>query len=113
LNSTSAPPSFTGSAAGYGPQLDGAGSAAFWQDFDWTTDSVLTTLGLTHVKNQPQYHIELVRSTVGEDSDGSVDLVGGMSNTSAVYRITSRADGGSGDAVVILQSTYRSNRASE
>jgi len=101
-------PSFSGAVAGYGPPLAQPGSVSFWTTvFDWTNNSIRTALGLTNLANEPQFYIERVLAT---DNTSGVDMVS-QQNLAApyIYRITSRAVGGSMDSVAILQSTYKPN----
>lgn len=100
-----------------------ASEAAFWQQWNWTANSIAYTFSLTGIdpSNPPRYVVE-------ELPKGSVISGGGSSASSGVeaedwrgndggggggevdysqYRITARATGSSVDAVVLLQSTFR------
>lgn len=102
-------PSFGGGTAGYGQPVAKPGNASFWDStFNWGANALRPALGLLHVKTQPQYFVEEVAIAPGNETGSAVDFESAYrSGTGTIYRITSRAEGGSADAVVILQSTYK------
>jgi len=102
----SALPSFSGAVAGYGPPQTQPGSLSFWTTvFDWPNNSVRTALGLTNVAHEPQFYIERVLAT--DDTSGVDKVSQDNLSTPYIYRVTSRAEGGSVDSVTFLQSTYK------
>ena len=103
-------PAFDGTNAGMVQAIDGSTSTGFWDTYGWDTGSVRTTLGVEYVASQPQYAIEEVTSvaTISGADGGAVDFASTLKTEDTVfYRVTSRAEGGTADAVVILQSTYK------
>ncbi|MBN8430342.1 hypothetical protein JF535_05675 [Microbulbifer salipaludis] len=103
-------PLFDGSIVGLVPSIDGSSGTGFWETYGWESGSVRTALGLQLVASQPQYVIEEVTSTITVNAadGGAVDFASTLKTEDTVYyRVTSRAEGGSADAVVILQSTYK------
>lgn len=120
------PPDFTNSYGLYEmmDREDANGNAmteqAFWRAWGWVNeDSVAFTGDLDNVTVQPRYVIEELASAlsedVGSDTTGTtssqvsaVDLQSGefFSNTKD-YRVTAAGWGASGDASVILQTTFR------
>ena len=101
LQNASLPP-FTG-ASGLLTMQDGAGQASFWSDDAWWVANGRTANGMEGVSRAPLYVIEEL--PVVEDTAGSVRFppAPGME----FYRITAQAQGGSADAITILQTTYR------
>lgn len=103
-------PAFNNSVTGYYAAIDGSTSTGYWDTFGWDAGSVRTDIGLTNVASQPQYVIEeVVSATPTNAADGSaIDFASALKTEDTVfYRVTSRAEGGTADAVVILQSTYK------
>ncbi|TLM74827.1 pilus assembly protein PilX [Microbulbifer harenosus] len=103
-------PAFNGTPAGYVQAITGSTSTGFWDRYAWDTGSVRTAMGIQLVSSQPQYVIEeVVSTTTANAADGSaVDFASTLKTEDTVfYRVTSRAEGGTADAVVILQSTYK------
>lgn len=102
-------PNFSGATKGYGQPVTAPGNASFWdKTFDWGNQALQTALNITYVKSQPQYYVEQVMYTAGNDPGAGIDLESSLRmETGTVYRVTSRAEGGSADTVVILQSTYK------
>ena len=95
-------PPFTG-ANGLLTMQDDGGQASFWSNDAWWVANGRTALGMGYVVRDPLYVIEeLPRVPEGGGSErfGPLPDVG-------FYRITAQAQGGSADAVTILQSTYR------
>jgi type IV pilus assembly protein PilX len=75
-----------------------------WDNINWdnNNDAVVYGGAMAKVKNPPKYIIENMGS---RDANGDGDVVdGGIDQR--VYRVTSRAVGGTADAVVMLQSIY-------
>jgi type IV pilus assembly protein PilX len=94
-------PPFTG-AGGLLTMQDEAGQASFWRAYDWVANG-RTATGMTGVARAPLYVIEelpALPDAGGSERFGALPDVG-------FYRITAQAQGGSADAVTILQSTYR------
>lgn len=103
-------PAFDNSVTGYVPAIAGSATTGFWDSYGWDAGSVRTALGIKMVAEQPQYVIEeVVSTTTINAADGSgIDFTSAMKTEDTVYyRVTSRAEGGTADAVVILQSTYK------
>ena len=103
-------PAFDGTTVGLVQAMDGSASTGFWDTYGWGAGSVRTDLGVQLVASQPQYVIEEVTSTATINAaDGSaIDFSSSLKTEDTVYyRVTSRAEGGTADAVVILQSTYK------
>lgn len=94
-------PPFTGSGGLLQRQTD-AGLASFWTTFGWEANSQLAT-ERQDTAGRPRYVIEELPAVPGEGDSvafGALPEVG-------FYRITARGIGGTTDAIVILQSTYR------
>ncbi|MBB5210913.1 pilus assembly PilX family protein [Microbulbifer hydrolyticus] len=103
-------PAFDGTSTGLVQAIDGSTSTGFWDTYGWDASSVRTTLGVEYVASQPQYVIEEVSTTaiINSADGGAVDFASSLKMDDTVfYRVTSRAEGGTADAVVILQSTYK------
>lgn len=83
-----------------------SGDPAFWETYPWATNSISysTSAVYSQLSVVPRYVIEEV-PTVFETPGESVKFSSLREIKS--YRVTARATGGSTDAVVILQSTYR------
>jgi type IV pilus assembly protein PilX len=97
-------PAFTG-ANGLLTMQDGAGQAAFWSNDAWwvANGRPAPSLAGDDVARAPLYVIEELPAI--EDEGGS--LVFGALPDIGFYRVTAQAQGGTADAVTILQSTYR------
>ncbi len=98
-----------GNAAGFQESLDQS-STAFWQDFDnnWSALAAAYPEDIDHVRERPSYLVEEVRFYSSGVDGNPVDLASMLNRGMEVrYRITSRSTGGSTDANVILQSSYR------
>ncbi|WP_082859231.1 PilX N-terminal domain-containing pilus assembly protein [Microbulbifer sp. Q7] len=103
-------PAFDGTTLGLVEAIDGSTSTGFWDTYGWDAGSVRTSLGVQLVASQPQYVIEEVTSvaTISGTDGGAIDFASSLKTEDTIfYRVTSRAEGGSPDAVVILQSTYK------
>jgi len=83
-----------------------SGDPAFWDAYPWVSNSrsYSTTSVYSQLSVAPRYVIEEV-PTVFETPGESMKFTSLREIKS--YRVTARATGGSTDAVVILQSTYR------
>ena len=95
-------PPFTG-ANGLLTMQDGAGQASFWGNDTWWLANGRTATGMAHVNRAPLYVIEELPAV--ENPGGS--LVFGELPDIGFYRITAQGQGGSADAITILQTTYR------
>ncbi len=95
-------PPFTG-ANGLLTMQDGAGQAAFWGSDTWWVANGRAATGMAHVNRAPLYVIEELPAV--ENPGGS--LVFGELPDIGFYRITAQGQGGSADAITILQTTYR------
>ncbi len=95
-------PPFTGSN-GLLTMQDGAGQASFWGNDAWWVANGRTATGMAHVNRAPLYVVEElppVPQSGGSERFGALPDIG-------FYRITAQGQGGSADAITILQSTYR------
>lgn len=85
-------------------------STAFWQDFDANWKALATTYSedIQHVSERPRYLVEEIRY-YSSGLDGSANDFASLmkAGMDVRYRVTSRSVGGSTDAQVIIQSTYR------
>jgi len=77
------------------------GSAAV---FNWGAAPAVTAQLNFDVAN-PQYVIELLPALPAATTGNSAKF--GEDTLSRVYRVTSRAGGGTGDSVIVLQSTFK------
>ncbi|WP_428819017.1 pilus assembly PilX family protein [Microbulbifer sp. MCCC 1A16149] len=103
-------PAFDNTVTGYYAAIDGSTSTGYWDAYNWDAGSVRTDIGVKKVASQPQFVIEEVISTTTINAaDGSaVDFASSLDTEDTVfYRVTGRAEGGTADAIVILQSTYK------
>ncbi|OOG24912.1 hypothetical protein B1C78_07505 [Thioalkalivibrio denitrificans] len=90
------------------PPVPGGGRAATWNGYNWNqsavqTHTLPTTAGFT-VAAQPRYVIE--QFPPSPDPAGTLAADGPMPEVE-MFRVTARAVGGSAEAVVILQTTFR------
>ncbi|WP_237060501.1 pilus assembly PilX family protein [Microbulbifer sediminum] len=103
-------PAFDGTQVGYVQDIDGSKRTGFWNSYNWQAGSVLTNMGLDRVAAQPRFVIEEVSSTVvnaGADGSG-IDFASSLKSEDVIYyRVTSRGVGGTQNAVVIVQSTFK------
>lgn len=83
-----------------------SGDPAFWESYPWDSNArtYSSTATFTELSAAPRYVIEEV-PTVFSAPGESVKFTALKELKS--YRVTARAQGGTTDAVVILQSTYR------
>jgi len=76
-----------------------------WVNFDWTTATAYAS-ALDQIVAQPRYVIENVGWVTASGGENlAVGASGGIG--SEFYQITARGLGGTADAVVILQTTYK------
>ncbi|HRY14606.1 MAG TPA: PilX N-terminal domain-containing pilus assembly protein [Candidatus Competibacteraceae bacterium] len=96
-------PTFDGSTAGLiQPMVPTTEIGTFWMGYNWTQSQTYSDT-LDEVSAQPSYVIEeLPRVAI---SGGSVKF--GPLPEAGLYRVTARGLGGTTDAIVILQTTYR------
>lgn len=105
-------PEFNG-ANGLWPDLQKPGAPRtpprLWSDADWNANSVAAGYGLENVSAQPRYVVERVITPINPSNEGSgIDLVSLQKlEEGEFFRITSRAQGGNPNTVVVLQSTYK------
>ena len=101
LESATIPP-FTG-ANGLLTMQDDAGQASFWSNDAWWVANGRTAAGLGYVVRDPLYVIEeLPRVPEG----GGSERFGPLPDN-GFYRITAQGQGGTAEAITILQTTYR------
>ncbi|UHQ54550.1 pilus assembly PilX family protein [Microbulbifer sp. YPW16] len=102
-------PSFDGGVAGYYVEIDGSRNTGYWNTHDWDVDAVETDLELDRVAAPPRYVIEEITATAATGTDGgAIDFQSTLNQEEIVYyRVTSRGVGGTANAVVIIQSTFK------
>jgi type IV pilus assembly protein PilX len=100
--SQAALPQFDNTGGLLAPRLN-AGMTATWDAHDWTGNSRLYSGTLADVAEQPRYVIEELPPV---QSSGDTARFGALPEI-GVYRVTARGVGGTPDAVVILQTTFR------
>lgn len=93
-------PAFDGTASLYPVAVPG--STPRWKTIDWTAAGISYGGAIAGVSVQPRYIVEEVAALL--DDDLALD---GPAAVSTYYRVTSRALGGDGSTVVVLQTTYR------
>ncbi|MDO3384881.1 PilX N-terminal domain-containing pilus assembly protein [Gilvimarinus sp. SDUM040013] len=85
-------------------------STAFWEDFDthWKAQTAAYSEDIPSVSEKPRYLVEEI-SFYGSGLDGNANDFASLmkAGMDIRYRVTSRSVGGSTDAQVIVQSTYR------
>lgn len=88
-----------------GPDAD-TDSVSWWAERDatWWNTNADAAAGLQQVAQQPQYVIE--EYFVSTDGQSLAQGTGEQIATRILHRVTSRGVGSSGDAEVLLQSTY-------
>lgn len=101
-------PAFDGTG-GYHVEIDGSRNDGYWNTHDWENESELTNLSIERVAGQPRFVVEEISSTAALSSDGgAVDFQSTLNQEEIVYyRVTSRGVGGTENAVVIIQSTFK------
>lgn len=98
-------PAFDNTSGNFQPADPAAGETPRWESVDWSNaGSVHTYSGkeISGIASDPAYIVEEMPATASGSS-----LASDTPGVHEVYRITARAVGGSSDAVVILQSTYK------
>lgn len=96
-------PPFDGSVPGLIGQLASPGSAAYWSKYDWTNHSRQSGTTLAGLKEQPRYVIEALATPPAAAASRKF----GPLPEPDLFRVTARSTGGSGTALVILQSTVQ------
>lgn len=81
-----------------------SGDPSYWNSFAWGSNSRAYSGSLQGISAAPRYVIEEVPTSYA--TPGESVKFGSLKEIKS-YRVTSKATGGSADAVVILQSTYR------
>lgn len=85
-------------------------STDFWLDFDgnWKGLAASYSTDIANVKEKPSFYVEEIKFYSSGLDGSSVDMASLLAKGMETrYRVTSRSTGGSTDANVILQSTYR------
>ena len=91
-------------ASGSGHYLPSTTNISRWNLVDWTDNTEYANSGtLSGVAADPQYIIEELPAV--KESGGSLEV--GVAGEVRYYRVTSRGVGGTDNAVVMLQSTYK------
>lgn len=80
------------------------GDPAFWDAYPWATNSRAYSTTFSELTAAPRYVVEEVPMVVAPIGES---MKFGILKEIKSYRVTARASGGTTDAVVILQSTYR------
>jgi type IV pilus assembly protein PilX len=111
LNGATLPTFSTGTTStGYVKDLPGSRRTGFWEStYDWNAGSAATNMGL-NVPDQPRFVIEEVTNTVinAGAEGGAIDFASSLKSEDIIYyRVTSRGFGGTSNAVVIVQSTFK------
>lgn len=102
LDNTAVPGPFNDSDGLYTPAPDG--DLPRWQQVDWSRDAAVREYSISGVAENPRYIIEKVPGI----PFGNRELAGDEPiPAGAIYRITARSTGMSGDAVAMVQSTFR------
>lgn len=100
--STEVPGPFDGTEGLYPPA--GAANDPIWEQIDWTDNNAVRTVTVQGVSENPRYIIERLSGI----SFGGVHLAGDEPlPAGAVYRVTALGTGMTGEASVMIQSTYR------
>lgn len=81
-----------------------SGNPVFWDSYPWATNARAYATQFSELNAAPRYVIQEVVTMVAPIGES---MKFGALKEIKSYRITSRAVGGTTDAVVILQSTYR------
>ncbi|CAD7856895.1 MAG: Type IV fimbrial biogenesis protein PilX [Olavius algarvensis Gamma 1 endosymbiont] len=95
-------PRFDGSVPGLIDRRAGPGSTAYWSGYDWVHASRPAGAALPGLAGQPRYVIERLSADPAAGEGQASD----PPRTPGFFRVTARATGSSGTAVVILQSTF-------
>jgi len=96
-------PPFDGSVPELIGQLAGPGSAAYWSKYDWANNSRQAGTTQAGLDEPPRYVIEALAAPLAADESRKF----GPLPEPDLFRVTSRSTGGSGTALVILQSTVQ------
>lgn len=81
---------------------------AYWTEYDWATKSKAYSVDVAYTAEKPSFVLERIETLEPGLSGGAIDWTSVLETEAEIsYRVTSRAVGGTTDAVVILQSTYR------
>lgn len=80
------------------------GNPAFWDSYPWSTNARTYATQFSELSAAPLYVIEEIKTMVAPVGES---MKFGALKEIKSYRVTARAQGGTTDAVVILQSTYR------
>ncbi|WP_422411178.1 MULTISPECIES: pilus assembly PilX family protein [unclassified Endozoicomonas] len=99
-----------------GAEITDAGTCENGSDRPWEDESVwsssskhrMTVINLEGISAQAKYIVEF-RCYLPKESDGPVPDPGSFTDWAQFYRITVLATGGSTDARVMLQTTYKKN----
>jgi type IV pilus assembly protein PilX len=103
-------PAFGSTNAGYILALTNASKVATWEAYTWTdANSVQIATTMTGTKSRPRYVVEKVTAPAAGSNGSAVDFesIQKQALTETIYRITSKGTGSTGDANVILQSTFK------
>jgi type IV pilus assembly protein PilX len=97
-------PNFNGTdKAGFIQPVDEPGKAETWNTYTWATSNSQGYSGLTGLYADPRYVIEELPAVLSPDESASFGAVPEASH----YRVTAKAWGGTADAIVFLQTTYK------
>ncbi|MDQ2078122.1 PilX N-terminal domain-containing pilus assembly protein [Marinimicrobium sp. ABcell2] len=102
-------PQFNGSTAGLIEAIPSSVRTGYWDNYNWATQSVQSTLDIERVSQPPRYVIEEVTYSVMAGVDGgAIDFENSLNTEDAVlYRITSIGYGATQESTVILQTTFK------
>ncbi|MDN3639511.1 pilus assembly protein [Simiduia curdlanivorans] len=101
-------PAFDGSTAGYVQAFNDGARAQYWNTYNWATGSPTPTTSMANISAQPRFAVEEVGVVEASESGGAIDYASTLnSELNILYRVTSRAQGMTDGAVVLLQSTYK------
>jgi len=95
-------PTFDGTETGLMNLVPGSGSTAYWSQYDWTNHSRTASSTPSGVQT-PRYVIEELPAIPAASESQKF----GALQEQSLYKVTARSTGGSGAAVVILQSTIQ------
>jgi type IV pilus assembly protein PilX len=80
------------------------GDPSFWDTYPWATNSRAYSTTFSELTAAPRYVVEEVPTVIAPVGES---MKFGILKEIKSYRVTAKASGGTTDAVVILQSTYR------
>jgi type IV pilus assembly protein PilX len=96
---------------GFVRALTGSGRSSFWDTYNWNSVPTVAGIDVDHIAAAPRFIVEEVVFSIVGGEEGATGGSVGFGETDEydgyVYRITTRAVGGTEGSVVILQSTYR------